>query len=382
MAMTPQAIDRLKASLLTSGVQQQNNALFFVIDQLINAVRDSLTGVQTITGGGGGGGGILGQTFATVNNDQATLPNSRQLWPGAGIQFNDQGQKLVIGAAYPFIMDGEPGEDGPIGPPGIQGPIGLTGPAGPSGPPGMEGYNECCGEVVPQLPIDIAQTTADEVVTGSWTFIPALFVAAATGSASIIANTADAAGTAQILLQSQNGLAMGFAKTNGNFDLSLSSDLSEFHVTDGGGGGNIRADDGFLEYARSVAQGVYQNEAFNAANFTASGAMTWTLTAPDQVIYRYAIIGKIIFIDFFFNATTIGGVADILLLVAPPGGVTFNSASHGTRVAGAFDGGALSQVNVQVVTGALWGFIRQDGAVWTPGLNNTTLSGQFYASIV
>lgn len=146
MAITAEAIKRLKAQLLTSGVRQRDQALFQVVDQLIDAVTQSITGVQTLTGGGGGGGGgILAQTFTTVNNDQATLPNSRQLWPGQGINFNNQGQKLVIDAVIPFPRDGEDGEMGMIGPPGIQG---IMGPIGPMGPPGFDAYLEYSEPVI------------------------------------------------------------------------------------------------------------------------------------------------------------------------------------------------------------------------------------------
>jgi len=249
--MTPEAIDRLHASLLTSGIQQQNNALFFVVDQLINAVRQALTGVQIITGGGGGGGGILGQTFATVNNDQASLPNSRQLWPGQGINFNNQGQKLVIDAVLPFIMDGQDGEDGMWGPPGIQGPIGPAGPSGSGSMSGYaipEGYFECCGEVVPLLPIDIAHLSLNETVTGAWIFNTrfgantALDVRHNSGQASINVVTGSALTPALIFLQSQNGQGLSIAKLNNAVQVTLGNDSGIFQIITGGAGALLGAD--------------------------------------------------------------------------------------------------------------------------------------------
>ena len=165
--ITPEVIDRLHANLLTSGVQQQNQALFFVIDQLINAVRQSLSNVQALTGGGGGGGGgILGQSFLTMDPDSATLPNSAQ-FVTHNLNINRSGNKFTVNAPIPYPRDGEDGEMGMIGPPGIQGipGIGLT---GPPGPPGMDGYCEgCC----PSLPFGnlSGEEQFDFYAEGVWT---------------------------------------------------------------------------------------------------------------------------------------------------------------------------------------------------------------------
>lgn len=103
MAITAAAIDRLKAQLLTSGLSQQNQALFQVINQLIGAVRQSLEGVEAITGSGGGGGGLASQSFFTENDDSASLPNSSQLLPGQAIEFQKSGSRMFIHSAVPFF---------------------------------------------------------------------------------------------------------------------------------------------------------------------------------------------------------------------------------------------------------------------------------------
>lgn len=131
--LTAETIDRLKAQLLTSGLSQRDQPLFQVINLLIDAARQSFVNFESISGsgGGGGGGGSLGATFLTKNNETPILPNSLQVIAGAGIQFNDAGNRRVISTAIPFGMDsGESEEDGPQGPPGLQGIQGLTGPAG------------------------------------------------------------------------------------------------------------------------------------------------------------------------------------------------------------------------------------------------------------
>lgn len=178
MAITPQAIDRLKSQLLTSGLQRKDNPLFQVINQLIDAVRDSLVATNALTGSGGGGGGITGATYLTSDSEIATLPASRQVIAGAGIQFNDSPNgRRVISTALPLGGErGEDGEDGLIGPqglqgptgpqgsnatsifyaydgedgvdglPGITGPQGFTGSIGPQGMPGMAGIDGLDGE--------------------------------------------------------------------------------------------------------------------------------------------------------------------------------------------------------------------------------------------
>src|SRR5688572_13833455 len=102
MAIIPQ-LDRLQAQLLTSGLSQKNNALYQVIDQLIKALRQGIDEVDSsITGGGsGGGGGLLNQSFLTINNDLATLVNSRRLLAGFGITFDDS-----IGGIRTIATDG------------------------------------------------------------------------------------------------------------------------------------------------------------------------------------------------------------------------------------------------------------------------------------
>jgi hypothetical protein len=67
MALTAETIDRLKAQLLTSGLSQQNQPLFQVINLLIDAVRQSLSGVVALTSSGGAAGpqGPIGESGPT-----------------------------------------------------------------------------------------------------------------------------------------------------------------------------------------------------------------------------------------------------------------------------------------------------------------------------
>ena len=103
MAPNVVALDRLKAQLLTSGLAERNNALFQVINQLIDNLRQ---GIDTLSqqinvisgGGGGGGGGSTGSTTAIGLMPEIPTEGERGL-------------------------DGLPGKDGVS----IQGPPGMDG---------------------------------------------------------------------------------------------------------------------------------------------------------------------------------------------------------------------------------------------------------------
>ena len=152
--LTPETVDRLKAQLLTSGLSQQNSALFQVINLLIDAVRQALFNSQQVTGGSSGGGGILGATYLTENNETGSLPNSRKVIAGAGIQFNDSPNGIrVISTAIPFGMDsGGEGEDGPPGPPGRDGATGAPGVPGTNAISQLYAFDGIDGEDAPILP--------------------------------------------------------------------------------------------------------------------------------------------------------------------------------------------------------------------------------------
>jgi len=109
MAQIIPQLDRLKSQLLTSGLQDRNQALFQVINQLIDAVRQGVN---------------------TLNDNITTISSSS----GGG------GTTTIIGGGNIMPRDGEDGEDGLT----IPGPQGKQGPIGPQGVPGLDGTDcEC-----------------------------------------------------------------------------------------------------------------------------------------------------------------------------------------------------------------------------------------------
>ena len=90
---------------------------------------------------------------------------------------------------------------------------------------------------------------------------------------------------------------------------------------------------------------------FAAGNFTASGAMTWTVAAGNVNVYQYMVLGKTMTITFNISGTTVGGVAATTLQLAIPGGFlaakafspsTFSYSDAGTAGVGQVDTGTAA----------------------------------------
>lgn len=81
-------LGKLQTTLLVSGLQQSNQPLYQVINQLIKAVIDSSSDTIATSGSGGGGGITANETFLTVDDELATLPQSSQLIAGSNVTFD------------------------------------------------------------------------------------------------------------------------------------------------------------------------------------------------------------------------------------------------------------------------------------------------------
>lgn len=116
--------------------------------------------------------------------------------------------------------------------------------------------------------------------------------------------------------------------------------------------------------------------AFNAADFSANGAMTWTVGSGDVVTYAYMIVGKMMIVNYYLNVTTVGGTLNSTLKIKIPAGkisakraaIPFNFADNGvegTGISFIFEGDTI--INLQKGIG---GFIN-----WAASTNNTTVAG-------
>jgi hypothetical protein len=184
MALNPQGFARLKSQLLNTGLSQKDHPLYQVINQLIDNLQDTANELAAATGSSSGGGGLAAASYYTKDIEGA-LPNSRQLLPGQGIEFqHSPNGRTVIHTALPLMIDNnEESEIGLMGPPGIQGPRGATSsPA--SAPYWFEESNENI-ELFPLISLNnpglipeaalhndnlLARVADTETISGAWTF--------------------------------------------------------------------------------------------------------------------------------------------------------------------------------------------------------------------
>lgn len=76
---------------------------------------------------------------------------------------------------------------------------------------------------------------------------------------------------------------------------------------------------------------------FDAAAFTASGSMTWTVEAADVVTFALTRIGRTVIVSFEVTGTTLGGTASTEVRLALPSAVVpLRGMSNNVRL---FDGG-------------------------------------------
>src|SRR5882672_6592367 len=88
--------------------------------------------------------------------------------------------------------------------------------------------------------------------------------------------------------------------------------------------GALFADTGATWTQIAISPPAWIAPAFNAANFTAGGAQTWTLQAGDVASFAYTIFGKTMTVAFALQTTSVGGVPDPTLRITIPGGFVAN----------------------------------------------------------
>lgn len=72
------------------------------------------------------------------------------------------------------------------------------------------------------------------------------------------------------------------------------------------------------EVVSDLGIGSWTTPSYSAGDFTANGAMVWTVEAADVITYSYIIIDKLMFVNFWLQLTTIGGTPNTKLRIAIP----------------------------------------------------------------
>ena len=102
-------------------------------------------------------------------------------------------------------------------------------------------------------------------------------------------------------------------------------------ITDDDGSGTTGTilDNSLFGQIRDYIGASWTTPTFNAAHYTASGSMTWTVASGDVVVHKYVVIGKTVHWHLVITATTVGGTASTGLRVALPAGLTLVGANRG-----------------------------------------------------
>jgi hypothetical protein len=204
----------------------------------------------------------------------------------------------------PVGNDGPPGPQGPVGP---EGPKGDTGDTGPQGPAGTIGPHHVTHE----------PGGADALVNVAWTNQANVFTADQTISRGTprlsFTDTSQPVDTRvfQVVAVNQHFV---FQTLNDAQTAAISYPLILNRAGDATVGKDI------YEKGRTVAMGHWQDVPFNAANFTGSSGMTWTVAAGNIVKNRYTLIGKTLHWQLVIYASVLSGTPATYIVATLPGG--------------------------------------------------------------
>lgn len=127
-------------------------------------------------------------------------------------------------------------------------------------------------------------------------------------------------------------------------------------------------------------QGDWIDVAYAGGNFTANGAMTWGVDAGDQATYAFWLKGRSLFVKWYLNTTTVGGVVNAFLQIAVPGGYTIARQSLQALKYNDNGGGVLTGF-CQVNAAGTIILCAKDAGNWTAAVNNTGCWGTIVGSV-
>lgn len=131
-------------------------------------------------------------------------------------------------------------------------------------------------------------------------------------------------------------------------------------------------------------QGAWITPTFAAGDFTANGAMTWTVGAGDVATMRYVLRGRTLTVAFVLATTTVGGTPNTTLYIgaAEYGGFTASAFQYANPVF-IFDNGVRATGYALIAASdTKIGVNRTDGANWTAATDNTYVYGEVTFDVV
>jgi hypothetical protein len=115
--------------------------------------------------------------------------------------------------------------------------------------------------------------------------------------------------------------------------------------------------------------------AFNAGNFSGSGAMTWTVEAGDVTTYAYTITGKKMTVAFVIGPSVIGGTPSDTVCIKVPTSKTIAKTMYGVCMS--YNNSVWAAARMVALAIDTWIRISinvEESAAWTAG--NSYVRGQ------
>ncbi len=128
---------------------------------------------------------------------------------------------------------------------------------------------------------------------------------------------------------------------------------------------------GYTEFGRTVAMGVWKSHPYQSTDFTGNASMTWTVGSNDLENYDVMLIGQTLFVDIRITDSSVGGTPSTVLQIALPPGLASRRTHMFTTVVA--DNGTVvtSKADIVAETSTIRCFANPGGTAWTASTNNT-----------
>ena len=247
------------------------------------------------------------------------------------LRANITGPTGQTGPTGPQGQEGPQGPQGLIGPQGETGATGVQGPVGPEGPQGPQGIQGESGATAAHQ-ANHQPGGSDALANNAWTHQANVFAENQTvskirpevimhtpgdlakGRMSVAVPGSRLDLSANLFYDGANWMRDDTGRPGGA--LALSGDGSFFFQSAPAGANpatltnalKVTASGDIYEKARTVPLGHWIDVPFNAANFTTPTAgATWTVSAGNQTVFTYTIIGKTAIVQIIIQASAVTG---------------------------------------------------------------------------
>jgi len=128
--------------------------------------------------------------------------------------------------------------------------------------------------------------------------------------------------------------------------------------------------------AQCIDPGAPIDVTFNAADYTGSGSMTWTVASGDVEMFRYQQMGRRLRIEMMLFTTTVGGTVSTTLQAKVPGGFTpsLNASSRRPFTATYVSNNGTDEAGRVSASATNIEFVRLPPNNWTASTENTRVS--------